>query len=193
MTHLLLIKHSLPEILPHLPAREWHLSAEGRARAAALAQQLAPYQLDALYSSIEPKARETAEILSAHLGLPFETAEGLHEHERARVGYLSQREFEARVAELYARPSELVLGEETADAAHTRFASAVSRILAAHREQTVGIVAHGTVIALYAARAARFAVAPFDLWKRLGLPAAVVFALPKLELARVIDLHPQKF
>ena len=38
--HLILVKHSLPEIMEDVPAREWILSAEGRARCKRLADRL---------------------------------------------------------------------------------------------------------------------------------------------------------
>ncbi|MBI3740942.1 MAG: histidine phosphatase family protein [Chloroflexi bacterium] len=185
MPHLILIKHSLPEIIPNLPAREWHLSDEGRARCQILAKEIAMYSPRAIFSSVESKARETAQIVSAQLGVPFEIADDLHEHLRASVGYTSQAQFENSLRGFFAHPRKLVFGDETADAAHARFARAVNGIRAAHLNETVGIVAHGTVIALFVARAAT--VAPFDFWKRMGLPAFVVMALPNLELKRVCE------
>ena len=84
MNYLLLIKHSLPQIDPRVPAREWHLSAEGRARYVPLADQLAAYQPRAIFSSRDPKAFETAQIISARLGVALDTRAGLREHARAR-------------------------------------------------------------------------------------------------------------
>ena len=39
--HLLLVRHSQPEIMLGLPARDWRLSAEGRARCQLLAEEIA--------------------------------------------------------------------------------------------------------------------------------------------------------
>jgi len=60
--HLILVKHALPEIIPTLPANQWHLSEVGRAQCALLADQLAIYAPSALVSSSEPKALETAHL-----------------------------------------------------------------------------------------------------------------------------------
>jgi len=46
---------------------------------------------------------------------------------------------------------ELVLGCETAIQAQLRFVRAVKRVRECYRDDTVAIVAHGTVIALFAA------------------------------------------
>lgn len=47
------------------------------------------------------------------------------------------------------------------------------------------MVAHGTVIALAVARAA--GVAPFPLWRRLGLPSVVLLSRPGLALVEVVE------
>jgi broad specificity phosphatase PhoE len=121
MAHLLLIKHSLPEILPTMPA--------------AVA-------------------------------------------------------FEAAVARFFAHPAELLLGRETADEAHARFAGAVAAVMGRHRGETVAVVAHGTVITLFVARAT--GQEPFALWKRLGLPSFVVLAWPGLEVSRLWSGHDRR-
>jgi broad specificity phosphatase PhoE len=59
---LILVKHSLPEIVENLSAREWKLSDEGRIRAQQLAERLIPFRPDYRISSVEPKAKETIVI-----------------------------------------------------------------------------------------------------------------------------------
>lgn len=184
MRTLLLIRHSLPAIVPGTPAAAWRLSAAGRRRCAPLAHALAHYQPAVAVSSMEPKARETAELVAAALSLPVEMADGLHEHARRTVGYFGSRtEFEARVAEFFARPDALVLGEETATQARDRFERAVAGVVAAHPAGNVAIVTHGTVLTLFAA--AHAAVEPLAFWRRLGLPCCVAFSLPGYHLSAV--------
>jgi broad specificity phosphatase PhoE len=77
--HLILVKHSLPEIVENLPAREWKLSAEGRIRAGQLAERLLPFQPEYIISSIEPKAKETAEIIAGRHNLEIHCGDDLHE------------------------------------------------------------------------------------------------------------------
>ncbi|MBI5651363.1 MAG: histidine phosphatase family protein [Chloroflexi bacterium] len=171
MPKLYLIKHSMPELDPNVPAPDWHLGELGRARSELLARKLSAYPLDVIVSSVEPKAIETAQIVAARLNKPHEIAQGLHEHERRNVPFMPRAELEARVAEFFAKPSELVLGSETANQAHARFANAIHRVLEKYPQKNIAVVAHGTVISLFVARTQPM---PFEFWKRLGLPSIVV-------------------
>jgi len=182
---LVLVKHSLPDIDPAVPAPEWRLGEEGRRRCEPLARRLASYRPGVVVASEEPKAAETGEIVARRLDVPFATAPGLHEHERRGVGFLETAAFEAAVERIFARPDDLVFGEETARQAHDRFAAAIGRVLTDHPSGDVVVVAHGTVISLFVARHA--AVAPFDLWRRLGLPSFVVLAVPGFGLVTVVE------
>jgi broad specificity phosphatase PhoE len=85
MPHLLLVKHSHPASLLDAPAREWHLSETGRTRCQPLAERLRAYEPQTIFSSVEPKAVETAQIVAGCLGLTTQAAEGLHEHERSSL------------------------------------------------------------------------------------------------------------
>lgn len=183
---LILVRHSMPEMVAGVPASQWRLSDEGRRRCEPLARRLAAYDLAAVVASEEPKAVETGQIVAEVLGLPFQTAPGLHEHERPKAGLFSTREqFEAQVARLFEHPSELVLGHETADQAHARFVRAIANVLSQHPSGNLAVVTHGTVLTLLASRAAGLDPVPF--WKRLGLPAFVVLSLPAFHLLEVVE------
>jgi len=173
MPNLYLIKHSMPELVPGVPAPEWHLGSLGRARCESLAQKLSAYPLDVMVSSVEPKAIETAQIVAARLGKPHEIGVNLHEHERRNVPFMPLAELEARVAEFFVKPNELVLGSETANEARTRFANAIECVLEKHPQKNIAVVAHGTVISLFVAQTS---VMPFEFWKRLGLPSIVMLS-----------------
>jgi len=90
---LILVKHAVPQIIPTLPAHAWHLSADGQQPCLPLARLLAPYCPATIVSSREPKAAETAAYIAAHLHTSWRLGEGLHEHDRANVGYLSKEHF----------------------------------------------------------------------------------------------------
>ena len=185
MNKLILVRHSEPNIEPKVPANRWRLSARGRDRCTGLAQRLAAHGLDIMLSSTEPKARETAEIAADRLGIPVAVAEGLHEHERESVPYVSAQEFRTAVEGLFARPDELVYGEETADQARERFGVAIKSVLDDHQEANIAVVAHGTVISLFVA-----AVAEIDalaLWERIGMPSFILLSRPGLELMEVVE------
>jgi broad specificity phosphatase PhoE len=179
------VRHSLPEFVTGVPASQWRLSGEGRRRCEVLAERLAAYDLAAVIASEEPKAAETGQIVARILGLPFATAPGLHEHERGVVQDMgSQEAFQAQVARFFEHPGELVLGYETADEAHARFAASVASVLEQHTTGDPAIVSHGTVITLLIARANDLDPVPF--WKCLGLPAFAVLSLPDLALLEVV-------
>jgi len=182
---LILIRHSQSQPEPERPASQWPLTAEGRRRCVPLAERLAAYAPDAIVTSHERKASETGSLVAARLGLQVAVADELHEHQREHVGWLPDPAFEQAVAAFFARPDELVFGEETASQAGARFEAAVRSVIEAHPGQTVALVTHGTVMTLFVAAHAGLAALPF--WKSLGMPAIVAVALPDLELLEVIE------
>ncbi|MFM8319820.1 MAG: histidine phosphatase family protein [Chloroflexota bacterium] len=186
---LLLIKHSLPEIDPARPADEWPLGLEGRRRCLALAERLMQYRPQALFCSLETKARQTAAILADRLSLPVTPTAGLHEHARRSAGFGTPEQFQADVQRFFAHPEQLVFGEETARAAQARFTFAIAGLLQANPAQTLAVVAHGTVISLFSQPHLDpgDAAAVYRFWQQLGLPSIVVFELPGLRLLETIE------
>ena len=185
MRRLILIRHSVPEIRRDVPAAEWRLSREGVDRARAFARQLDPSGAGRVFTSREPKAVETARALAEAWELAIEEVAGLQEHERPHAQMLSRDVFERRIAELFSKPDQLVLGAETADQARRRFTAAVMRLLTRHAGDVI-VVSHGTVITLFVAEVA--GVEPFAFWKRQEMPFAVTLTLPELRLERTTFL-----
>lgn len=181
---LLLVRHSEPAIDPAAPASSWPLSAVGRARCARLAEALRPFAPGHIAASTEPKATETARLLAAALGVDSSTAAGLEEHHRETVPFLP--DFRARVAALFARPDERVLGEESGAEARARFVHALDDLLAAWSwPGPPCVVAHGTVLSLYLAE--RLGLDPMSLWDRLRCPSLIVVTGDDLELHTDFD------
>lgn len=192
MNKLILVKHSLPEILPEIPASEWHLSVEGRQRCQVLADELAGHDPDLIFSSSEPKAQETAQIIAQQLVKPLFIVPGLHEHERKTVRFTNEEQFEASVKEFFEQPDALVFGEETAAQSLNRFSNAVYQLISQNRDQNLVVVSHGTVITLFVA--ANCGIEPFPFWSRLDLPSFVVLSLPDLVvLSTTQTLHVLPF
>jgi broad specificity phosphatase PhoE len=192
MYKLILVKHSLPEILPEIPASEWHLSVEGRQRCQVLGDELAKHAPDLIFSSPEPKARETAQIIVQQLIKPLFIVPGLHEHERKTVQFTNEEQFEASVKVFFEQPDALVFGEETAAQALNRFSGAVNQLLSQNRDQNLIVVSHGTVITLFVAN--NCGIEPFPFWSRLDLPSFVVLSLPDLVmLSTTRTLHVLPF
>lgn len=173
--HLILVKHSVPEIVGDRPANMWSLSNEGRLRARQLVDELKRFEPDIIVSSDEPKATETAEIIARNLGLNMQVIHDLHEHDRSNEPYMSLEVFQASIQKLFDEPSQLVFGNETADQAHARFYRAIHSILNEHRDKTVIVVAHGTVISLFVSRLT--GSSDMELWQKLGLPSYIAMDL----------------
>lgn len=183
MTTLILVKHSLPEIQPNLPANEWHLSPEGRARCVPLAALLTPYAPDVIYTSEEPKAFETGKLLAEQMDQTATPTPNLHEHERQNEPFTTSEDFYANVAQFFSQPDALVFGGETASQALARYRAAVNDLLTRHPAENLIIVSHGTVMTLLTHHLT--GTPPYPLWQRLGLPSFIVLAMPKGELITI--------
>jgi broad specificity phosphatase PhoE len=173
--HLILVKHSVPEIEKDRPANTWRLSKEGQLRAYRLTEQLESFAPEVILSSNEPKAKETADILASRFQLDVQILADLHEHDRSYVPYLSHDAFQSSIRDFFQKPNELVFGRETANQAYARFYRAIHFILNQHRNKTVIIVTHGTVISLFISRLT--GSSDLELWNQLGLPSFVAMDL----------------
>ena len=183
MAQLVLIKHSAVVIDAAVPPKQWPLSDEGRRLCLPLSMALRMHKLGVLISSEEPKAIETAGIVAKRLRIETHTAPDLDEHRRPFVP--TPAEFERLMEHFFAESAQRVFGEESADEALARFTAAIDAVIASEPERNVGIVAHGAVIALYAAP--RFGVGAGALWQRLQVPSFVVVDTEEKRGLRVVD------
>ena len=181
---LYLIRHSTPLIQPALSASQWVLSDEGRRRARAFGDTFLTEKPARVITSHEPKAFETGQIIADLLGIPCVSADGLHEQRRENTPFLSLETFRLQVRELFERPTELVVGEESARQAQRRMVNAVDAIIRRYQRETIAIVSHGTVMSLFAAHWNQ--VDGYAIWQSLGMPTALTFTLPGYSL-----LEPQ--
>lgn len=65
MKPLILVKHSVPEIVENIAGHEQMLSVPGRTRARGLAELLPKHRTEVIVSSVEPKAREAVITLES--------------------------------------------------------------------------------------------------------------------------------
>ena len=180
---MILIKHARPEINPDVVPSRWELSEAGRESCPALAKKVALHQPVVLISSVEPKARQTADLLAAELSIPTEAAEGFHEHERDDVPHMQTREFISLMAMVFHQPHRHILGRETADQACERFLKALDGAMQNHPDGNIAVVSHGTVIAL--AIAYHTGEEAYKLWRTMGLPSYAVLELPDYRLTEI--------
>jgi len=149
MSVVYFITHPEVQISAAVPVTEWELSGVGKRRMHYALKQPWMQTLESIYSSTEVKAVEGAEILSVHLGLPFEQIKELGENDRSSTGYLPSSDFEKVADEFFLNPTESVRGWETALQAQERVVLALNTILRKCKTKgTVGIVSHGAVGAL---------------------------------------------
>ena len=184
MRRLVLVKHSMPEMEQDKPASAWRLGEVGRGRAEELAVTLREFSPDMIWSSREPKAVETAEMLAGSFGVAVKVMDGLEEHHRGNVPFLPKEEFEGAVEHFFCNPGRLVLGTETADQALERVAGSIDAVVEAGHTDSV-VVTHGTVISLYVASVTD--IQPVCLWRRLGLPSYVSIMLPSMAIHSIAE------
>jgi broad specificity phosphatase PhoE len=128
------------------PVPKWHLSEQGRQRAALATAAPWASQLKRIISSDETKAIETAEILGAPHGIVPEIIEGMGENDRSATGFLVPGEFEKAANWFFAHPEESFHGWERAIDAQARIVSAVEALLTGHDPmQPIAFVGHGGV------------------------------------------------
>jgi broad specificity phosphatase PhoE len=186
--NLILIRHSIPELDPSVPPNQWLLNEVGREQARLLARQLTTHSISNIMSSSEPKAIETAQIISTYLGLSTEIVPGLHEHERPLTNLSSEARYRKTIARLFSEPDKLTFGSETANEAGQRFDQSVQQLLRRYPDQGLAIVSHGTVMAMFAA--IHSYIDPHTIWQRIGLPGALIFSRPQTRLtARLSPVH----
>ena len=180
MRRLVLVKHSMPEIERDKPASAWKLGKVGRRRSELLAARLKEFSPGVIWSSNEPKAIETAEIVANDFGVPVKIADGLEEHHRDNVPFWEKiEEFEGAVERFFGNPVRLVLGTETASQARDRFATAIGKVIDVGQADSI-VVTHGSVMTLYAASVVGIQMMSF--WRRLGLPSYVVLTQPDMQM-----------
>ncbi len=185
LSYLLLLRHSAVSVQPSRPAHEWQLSENGRSRCLSFLPHLLPFQPACFITSTETKAVETGQILANGLGVTWQTAADLHEHDRQGTPYLSQSAFQTAIATFFAHPKQLVFGNETADQTQRRMIQAVATILATPPATPLAIVTHGTALTLFLCHY-NPEIRPFPFWQSLTLPCAFVLSLPDLKLQHVI-------
>lgn len=184
---LTFVKHARPHKEERLDSHQWSLSDEGRADARRLAERLQQSGLTyhAVFTSAEPKAAETAAILAECFGLTPKTVTGLEEHDRSNVPLMKTAEFVSSIELFFRKPTQLVLGRETARQALRRFESAVDQLLEQHPQGNLLVVSHGTVLALWLANYCQ--LDGYRVWREMGLPSYVTLEWPACELLERVD------
>lgn len=142
------VTHPQVDIDPHTPIERWGLSDVGLVRAEAMLGQPWIATLGRIISSDETKARQTAEVVAAHLGLEVEVRPDIGENDRSATGFLPPTEFEAMADRFFAAPTESARGWERAVDAQQRISDALDDLLDPGGPDTL-VVGHGGVGTLW--------------------------------------------
>lgn len=178
MRQLFLIRHASPQIQPDVPTREWQLSERGIEEAHALAKLAPTWELEAIYTSSEPKAQTTGLIIADALGLFVHVVDGFDELRMpAWIG--NANEFNEAVHAILEDGDEAPRGAETAAQAAARFADGVE--LVAQGEFPAAIVSHGRVLTAWLAQAIGLDD-PYETWRTMPMPgwACIDLDAPRL-------------
>lgn len=149
MAWLRYITHPDVSVDPSTPVGQWRLDEIGRQRAAAMLTQPWIASIGRIVSSGESKATETAELLSAELGVGVEIRPETHENDRTATGFLPSDEFERVADAFFAGPDVSVRGWERAVEAQARIVGALEDLLDPSTPDDVAVVGHGAVGTLW--------------------------------------------
>lgn len=160
MTTILLARHGETDWNREQRWQGWAdrpLNELGRAQAGELADSIEGREINAVYSSDLTRARETAEIVAARLGLDVTPDEALREVDVGEWSGLSLAEAEARFPEGFRRWQDGRHGWESGESYEKmsrRVVLALLRIAAVHPGETLLVVTHGGSIRACRAEAA---------------------------------------
>lgn len=154
MTTIYLIRHGQAEGNLYRRCHSWHnglLTCKGREQVKALEKRFEDVRFDAVYSSDLYRAMATAGAVCRSRGLPLRVDPGLREigagvWEDLPWGQLLHDHRDSLAAFLACDPNWQVEGSETFPRVRQRMAAALTRIAAAHPEQTVAVTSHGCAI-----------------------------------------------
>jgi broad specificity phosphatase PhoE len=151
MTLLVYVSHPQVVIDPAVPVPEWRLTREGHSRVEAVAGQPWVTRLQAIATSPERKARETAELLGRVSCAPVSVLDTSGEIDRSSTGYVPHVEHERLADLLFARPGQSASGWERAVDARARIMQAAKALLDANSDKAaIAMVGHGGIGTLLA-------------------------------------------
>jgi broad specificity phosphatase PhoE len=125
--------------------------------------------------------------VGARLGIRADAFADLHENDRSGLPFFENRDkFRHELRQFFVMPGKRVIGEESADEAHSRFSAAIRSATASGEDLTRVVVSHGAVISLLVARANE--IDPYSLWLSLDFTSFVVVSGPEFVIHEVV--HP---
>lgn len=180
---IILVRHAMPELDEATAPKEWQLGETGLKQAKKIAHFVKD-NLDVdpvIYSSNESKARDTAAIISEHLGLTHKENSKIGEFDLPALPIVGEEAYQNRSRPIFKNPSSQVLGEESAEKALERFETGIQEILKDPLEDERLIVTHGIVMSLFIEKYNE-EMNGLDIWKKLECPSYAVLSLPDFKI-----------
>ena len=166
-TEIVFLRHAETLVSPDSPASEWHLTPSGQSKSHELAASGILGEIDAIVSSDEMKAIETAEPFARMFGLEIERNPNFRELNRNASPFPNRAEYLSCVQEVLRTPSARPNGWECAADTLVRTKSGVQQIMSQHGSKRVLVVSHGLVLTLYFADLQAAMHEAFERWNRL--------------------------
>lgn len=171
--YLVLVRHAPTTLQAGVPSAQWQLTGDARSLTTELAAQLASsYPVDRVVTSHEPKAIGTGRTLASKLGVKSVTGPDLEEHHRQRTVLMEEAEWQRTLKRFFGSPQVLLFGQETGAEARRRFDRGLRAAQREHPRQRLAVVSHATVLTLLLA--GPNALEPYDLWRTVKMPEALV-------------------
>jgi probable phosphoglycerate mutase len=192
VTRLFLIRHAHHVLVGKALAgrSDVALSEEGRDQAHALAQRLAKTGIDALYTSPQRRARETAAPLAAKLGLEPKVDGALDEID---FGEWTGKRFDELEREPHWRVwcerrsvAQPPAGERFVDV-ERRVADALKRYSCVHPDARVALISHGDVIKAALAHVMRSSLDELERFDVAPAAVCIIAAQPDWQRVELVN------
>lgn len=180
MRRLHLIRHAPTLVDPAKSSADWVLKPDVAPAIESICNRLNASKIRRVVSSPQTKALQTAQYVAEYFKVPIEVYHGLEEHHRTECDFIEDEcEFRDRIAEFFAKPEELVFGQETAAQASVRFVNAIRTLMHESNDDEL-LVSHGTVLSLLLAHANPGS--QMEFWSALQFPDYVPLDWPSLRI-----------
>lgn len=172
--NLVFIRHSKSLVNPKTPIASWGLSEEGVMLAKKLISIPAIQAIQVIYSSLQPKALETAALATKNLSIPIQKDNNLTETTSFTNKFVSLKELEENTRKYYAEKTLSINGGETFVQAQERFVKALQDIVKKEQnKENIGIVSHGNILAGFVSQITQ--VDPYEIVEKIAQPDVAVF------------------
>ncbi|XKT75001.1 MAG: histidine phosphatase family protein [Patescibacteria group bacterium UBA2103] len=160
------LRHAETKKDPSVPAIDWELTKDGKVKVLELLDDPSFKIIDGVYSSTELKAKKTARPFVEKYEVPFLEVDALKEVKRGEA-YLTDEEFQKLKREKLEQRDSAKDGGETANSALIRFSKAMQEIDSNHSGETILVVSHGTILALYFSNLKKDFENIYSYWKNM--------------------------